>query len=88
MNAEHDTNLRRAADFCREMRHHALAEACSRAGDELVRLRAAYVLTAARWTQAQGERDEALDALAQAEERIASLQQSLIDERRKGSDKQ
>lgn len=41
MNAEHERNLRRAADFCRAMQRDALAEACSRAADEIDRLRVA-----------------------------------------------
>jgi hypothetical protein len=114
MNAAHDKNLRTAADLCRAMKREDLAEACSRAANELAllraeradfhmryrmdcdadtkrlenelaALRAAYVHAMSKMTQAQSERDEALDALAQAEERIASLQQSLIDERNRRS---
>jgi hypothetical protein len=38
MDSDHQRNLRLAADLCRELNRPALAEACSRAGEEIGRL--------------------------------------------------
>mgnify|MGYP003493776564 CR=1 FL=1 len=40
MSDPHDSNLRRAADFCRDLGRHALAEAISRAIDRIAALEA------------------------------------------------
>ena len=55
MSDPHDSNLRRAADFCRELGRDASAEAISRAIDRIAALEAALA--------AERERREAAEAL-------------------------